>query len=66
MRHFGPFRLGTELGFSIAPRFKVSNLLGFRVRSLSKVYQKEPRQSLGLAHYARIKNPSRVQANGLA
>ena len=32
------FRLGTKLGFSIAPRFKVVNLLGFRVRSLSKVY----------------------------
>ena len=68
MRRFCPFRLGTKLGFSIAPRFKVVNLLGFRVRSLSKVYQKEPKQglALGLAHYARIKNPSRVQASGLA
>ena len=38
MRRLWPFRLGTKLGFSIAPRFKVVNLLGFRVRSLSKVY----------------------------
>ena len=41
MRRFWPFRRGT-IGFSIAPRFKVVNLLGFRLRSLSKVYHKEP------------------------
>ena len=38
MRRFWPFRLGTKLGFSVALRFKVVNLLGFRVKSLSKVY----------------------------